>query len=812
MSDISEFNLELDTDNEDIELDSHSSSEGELENTSQQDLGYHEYTGNSLKAKHASEMVGEYKSADLGSSGFRERARDMALFRISREESALIREQNDVESEISGITTGTSYNEQIDNADQQLENLTNQIAEDENAEATDINTIKLYNSQRIDLSTKIIRIEEDLYNLNQKLKKATLKETSEKLKLDALLEEQKSLNESGAWAIRKALMNRRVKSQMAKVENRKAACDKLKNKIDGLSSALDSLKTESNHLATELAGFRADLNARKEHRKAAMSERDVINTDYGEKIKNASWLTQLKKLRKDRKNIANELNSIKDRKADIDKDALQSDYASYKGAGKGKEFRAIMIDGRNYYDNPGGKDIVVVDSKDADAQNETQKIVKQIRSREIFKYLNSDNISEYMAYNDANAIFEMKNGEETQEEYDMRMRKLLFPDDMMLKKNQGDNYSATKDFFGGIGTAFKDLGSFGIDTVIDLFQLDEVYNAIKGNTDAKGSQGALESKKELVESLTTWGSIPISMIPGTKLTSVDGLYEGGLELLGQSLLNKSVDISAMGLVGDALSTGLFLKRAGEEVTKLSRKQNQKKLFKAQNLNRFARVMQNGAVENKVNALSNYADAGASVLGTVSKFTGLAGLLVTGVNLGLKIAIKQIGSAVIHSKNKKDILNSPQVLGGIIDKYDKKLIKPKYFENLFTSVTGVNGTSELVDVIKIVDAIDLHQSASKVATTGIHDVAVESSMRELGFTEPRMFRRLRVKDILNKTGVSLKKNWRSSLRNAIEIAGVDYETRHTKFMKGLTRNKDRYKEKSKRLTREEITAMRRGKKG
>lgn len=191
----------------------------------------------------------------------------------------------------------------------------------------------------------------------------------------------------------------------------------------------------------------------------------------------------------------------------------------------------------------------------------------------------------------------------------------------------------------------------------------------------------------------------------------------------------------------------------------------------------------------------------AVLSTILSLTGVGGLAITAASIALKLAIKLIGGALIRKGTTKEILNSPHVLGSL--QYDKNIIKDKHFNRLFAQVTGLNSKDNLATALKVVDGIDLHRSMRQSLLVPNPDTYI--AMTKLGYPDPLAYPKITLSDLLAKTGV--KDDWRQTLRNTIEIKGLDYNTNWTRFVKGIAGNRNHYA-KEKRLTRNEMAEQRR----
>ena len=104
---------------------------------------------------------------------------------------------------------------------------------------------------------------------------------------------------------------------------------------------------------------------------------------------------------------------------------------------------------------------------------------------------------------------------------------------------------------------------------------------------------------------------------------------------------------------------------------------------------------------------------------------------------------------------------------------------------------------------MVEAIDLHRGMRSSMLKP--DLEIDRAMSQLGFDDPNKYGNITLKKLHTRMGMT--DDWRKTLRNAIEIEGLDYNTNWTKFVKGITGNANHYR-KNARLTRAEMAERRR----
>ena len=436
---------------------------------------------------------------------------------------------------------------------------------------------------------------------------------------------------------------------------------------------------------------------------------------------------------------------------------------------------------------------------------EEESVINQLGHLDVFQYINSDNLMEYMDYDEKRADFifqaqanagqeqagqQPADPEAARRQLIAQLEKYGLTDDILMQLEGG--WENVKDGIGDgsvwfaklIGTIIKDgiLDFTGVGGIMDFGR----QNNEGATTDAeKGLGNGLASVAQVAATLLNVEGLGLlqkmkDVQLATTVSNVDTVKLLGIELLGAADPSLILGIGTLiGMIQNVMKIS-DNKEAGRNISEYGR------MMKENGLNRFGRIMDNAVAEKKIKQTEGYTDAAGLVLMLGLTLTGIAGMAVTLGIVGIKALIKKIGASRIRSETSEEIIKSPAILGGL--SYDRQLISEEHFKVLFHEATGVNEPSMLGDVIKVVDGIDLHRAARRSAL--IPDAEVDGAMRQLGFTEPEKYPNIKLDSIYKKIGMT-DKNWRQVLRNAIEIKGVDYNTGWTKFVKGITGNADYY---------------------
>ena len=529
------------------------------------------------------------------------------------------------------------------------------------------------------------------------------------------------------------------------------------------------------------------------------------------------------------KQIEQNITSKQESKDAVQHQVQNAEILDMAQKGNTQTVRAAIIDGKMYYDNTQlAKDDQslsphIVDSQQAGDKIvqseekvflEEEKVIFQLKHLPIFQYMNSDTLMEYMAYDEHQGDFIFQNmqhphAEEHPNEQGVSAQPPLadlihlgLTDDVAFenhpdalpektsKERATDAWNALKFIW---DPTAKFLGIKDMKMAAHAADTNNQSDFLRYSFYAGANTEYLRS---LAASLLFFNPMKNAGL-GDTFNRIGSTELFGLNLLGDANVSVASGVSTLARVAKGTA------RASQDFSLASRQKDYGNFVKKKGFQRFGRVMDNAATENKVSGFEGATDAATASASMALSLTGVGGLIITGSTVLMNFLIQKIGGALIRSGNNKAILNSPHVLGGL--QYDKKIIKEEHFNALFAQVTGLNEPDDLIATLKVVDGIDLHRGMRRSIL--IPNFEIDRTMAQLGYPDPLAYRKIKLKDIHEKIG--FRKDWRKALRNAIEIKGLDYNTGWTKFVKGISRNKHHY-DNQKRLSRNSMAAARRKK--
>ena len=531
-------------------------------------------------------------------------------------------------------------------------------------------------------------------------------------------------------------------------------------------------------------------------------------------------------LRKATEQIEADIAKNEEEKSNVERQVQNAEIHDMSQKGYGKTIRAISMNGKMYYDNTqlieDGQGGAHVEDSDFVAKKieqseekiflEEEKIASQLKKRPIFQYMNSDTLMEYIEYDEhaGDFLFRHRQQQNPQGTSGQAIQPTLedlvglgLTDDVAFqgnkkaipKKNAKENIKAAWKAIEFIRNPIAK--AIGIQDILDAVKADKTNNHT-----AVGNHAFYAGSTLAYLMSVGAGSVLFNPMKNAGLGASFNNLGDSMKLLNFELLGKANVSLASGL-GAALQIGKGAYRATQEFSLASKQTEYGDVVKKKGFQRFGRIMDNTATEGRVRGLENISNAAAGGLSLALSLSGIGGLLVTGASASMNALVKLIGGAIIRSKNNKAILNSPHVLGGL--QYDKKIIDEDHFNALFAEVTGLNEPDDLAATLKVVDGIDLHRGLRRSVL--VPNPELERTMAQMGYPDPMTYDKITLKDLHTKVG--FKKDWRKTLRNAIEIKGFDYNTLGTKFVKGITFQKYQYANK-KRLSSNEMAAQRRKK--
>lgn len=668
-------------------------------------------------------------------------------------------------------------------------------------------------------------------------------------------------------------------AQNAKVQSTRAAYQQAVSEQQDIQEAYKTYKLAFDEFCIQnVQYFAVNADAHEEDRAAEEKTEKYLDA-YGKKTEAGFKQAQIDENTQQKEAVEEKVKSA---------DVLDMSKAKYEGT-----VRAIAVDGEMYYDRTQlgdtGADASQLTSEERVARSsdvedlieadeekimlEEQKVIGQLENLEVFKYINSDNLMEYMEYDEDKADFvfqlleqqklaqskpaadstaaesataaegttaaegataadsvvtvesavleaaqEEAAAEAQRKEAEAKLKVLLkkygLNDDILFEADFENHpfLSGLKNMAVGIGSGTFNITAFlanaGVGGALGFLGADSFIEAHRQET-----VGNSEADTNRVYGISNASQVAVMLINAALIEKMKAVglamnrNIGELKLADSGLLEK---LALFGATDPSLLTGLgneialimnSIKAYDNAVTAEEVKEYGKKM-KEKGFTRFGRVMDTASAENRVKELEGITDAAGAVVSTVLALTGVGGLLVTGGSVIIKTVIKKVGAAIIRNGTVKDIIASPEILGGVA--YDKNLINEDHFNALFHEVTGVEKPSLLGNILKVVDGIDLHRATRRSAL--LPNAVTDGAMRQLGFTEPGKYDKIKLKDIYKRTGMT-ESDWRKVLRNAIEIKGKDYDTNWTKFAKGFTFGLYDYKDK-KILSRQDLMKQRR----
>lgn len=505
-----------------------------------------------------------------------------------------------------------------------------------------------------------------------------------------------------------------------------------------------------------------------------------------------------------------------------------------------------------------------MDQGEAAVLSEEQKIVQALRQREIFQYVNSDNLMEYLTYDEGKGDFQIPQAtaaDISKEELasqilqikenlkqmgivtniDEILQPILNGDAVDMDKISAEIFKEAQRIeetgkylasdnpekmgvacrralvFGSILSGCGNIIKFLVGTAFDA-GLDFVGGERFGRAWAASRNGDHSLTDSQAAILPGMLSLVSALSMGTEFLVKSSLIDLGLTSFHDSVWGEwspsifgfkpdilgASDMTVLGAATAGINIGKGL--VDSELARQDKNQMRDAAASRRELGQsgYARFLETAAVEKAVAQFEGYVDAAKGTLSVIFALTGVGGLLATGIALAAGIAAKKIAGAVRRSAQKNKVLDSPEVLGGI--DYNKNLISDEDFENILANVTGINNKDSLYSAIKITDSINIHGAMRR--SLADPDPDVDAALSGLGFSDKSKYRDIRLKDLQKKIGYS--GDWRQDLRHAVEIKGVDYDTNWTRFTKGML-GKEHYADSRKRLSRQEAAARRQEKK-
>lgn len=430
--------------------------------------------------------------------------------------------------------------------------------------------------------------------------------------------------------------------------------------------------------------FAVNAGAKTEEERAQARKNQKYLEAYDRKIQSDAKQAQIDENMQQKDEVA-----AKVKRADV----LDMSKTGYKDT-----VRAIALDGEMYYDR---RQLVDTDeeaarltaderaakSSDVAAQVETDeekilveeaKIIDQLEKLEVFKYINSDNLMEYMEYDEKKADFvfqrleqhnmaegkaatpETPVSEEQQKEAEKQLKKLLkdsgLDDDALFEydkfyKNLG------RGFFGGIYNILKSLAGTVWNGAMDYVGIGGLKEASEqkktGSKEAELNQASGSSNMAQIVTMLLDTAF-LSQMKDANLAM--NMNIGEWKLADSGLLSKvklfgATDPSIMTGVGNAIGLVINSIKAVDNAQTAKEVKEYGELMKGKGLMRFGRVMDTASAENRAKELEGITDATGAVVATVLALTGVGGLLITGGTALIKLLVKK-NRNIHHTKRHR----------------------------------------------------------------------------------------------------------------------------------------------------------------
>lgn len=803
------------------------------------DLDYHEYTGKGLKSRYNSEIFAKLDD-EKELKGFKLETYTKIEAELSKEEADLINKNEENEKDLDKIIArnkdaGKAYTKELmlevlqkKNERERLKTSLEQAKADEE-----------YDTQRLQ------DIGKERETLRKKLEKLT-SEYDPKEDLESIAKGEAYYNQMAPDFLRleeeylsykkryddHAIMDGKDLSRMFKLEKeylpKKETYDQLVNVIGTNKQRVENYKTDKAELENSLNSLdkeELDINAAKEERKTLIDEGNRKLSSLGGFVykhqKEMKGFDDL--LRYEQKNVQynEQLANVRSAKENLQRDILNTDVSSVMLDNfTHDKVRGIAYGGKIYLDEKQVESLDLdgppqISDEEKNRVIETQKIVRAIKSRPIFKIMNSNAISEYMTYNEEKGDFELheNNEKESKEAYNVRLRKKYFGDDNIfhqhLLEKDFENYRkemskevALKTFafawektLGFLKSSGPEMlaGKIGNETLKSATAIGrEVYNIGKSVHENESTAEGKSDKEQTVADIETINDTisaclgilevatgvdsadnplastmaDLSLVKGLK--GLGGLNETGFLLNGFNIASHVVEMGhAVTAIAKASSDAKDQKKLAEETLKRGHE-------------RFSRFLKEAVAKSKFDRTEAILD----LTQTLAKdgfmaATGLGGAVVSVGSMITKAGVTAIHSHVAGKQNDKELLSADNILGGI--NYDKNVIKDEDFNKILQSVTGIKDKSSLAENIRVVDAIDMHRAVKNIKQNP--NAEVSRAMKAIGFEKAHTFDKIKVNDILEKTSIK-KGNFFTRLRNSVEQNGIHYRGVVSRWFRSL----------------------------
>lgn len=830
---LAEFNEELkDSDKLKEEQAKNSSTNGDLE--------YHTYTGKGIKAKQNSEIMALLDN-EKELKGFKLEVYNQVMSELNDREAELNNLISDNDKILANVEESNrlKYKGPVNAFDKEglleavrikneIPKLQDAIAKKEGLDKSDKDRLAKIPKEREAAKKKLQKIEKGYdYKEEQKsieegeaLSKAQAKVVSN---LEAQYFPLRDTREAGgiltaAEILEMDRLSKEYKKEKETADKLEALLDEKRERRDNYLADKEEQEEVLSSLEKEEKGLKDDLLQRETEyqdnkiKLGEFTERDKINQ------KAIAGYDDLMKYAATDKGLKDQLDQVKYSKGHLKNEVLHTDISSVMLDNfTNDKVQGMAIAGKIYLNKKQVEELDLsgppkINEEEKNRVIQTQKIVRALKSRSIFRVLNSNTISEYMTYNEEKGDFELHNENNSQsfEDYEAKIRNKYFPDDNIFHQHLVEKaphtyaWNKTKAY---VKDSFKNA-LYGL---LKYIKEDAAYDAVsKLGDEEKQAVGTVKAVKGQVddivqfvvedsEGLDKTGTIFEAAklaedTMSTCLSEIEKYVEVGefTHPLADTLADMSF-IKGLEAMGATRITGFDIAQhvidMGKAATQLAQSAiNEKNQRQAaaemlkRGHERFARVMKEAVAKSKFDKTEAIIDLTSQIAKDGFMITtGLAGSAVqTGVDYLTKAA-HGIHKYVANKKNDKELLNSPDILGNI--DYDKNVITDKDFNALLESVTGIENKEKLADDLRIIDAIDTHRAAKNLKDKP--NAEVTKALKNLNLANAHTFSKLKVDDILQKTSIRTG-NFMTRLRDSIEKTGAHYMGAVARWFKALFR--------------------------
>lgn len=409
------------------------------------DLGYHKFTGNGRAAVHKSEMLSDSEEAlDTGGTE-EEKAEDLAF-----KEAVIAQATQDA------LRQKTELEEEKRIADENVAAVERSVRQDAKRSAAldELDalsaTMESFDSHIKELTGLVTRDTVVLKDLNNQLA------LSRKTKLHQLEKKlwHQEIEFNGGLRFYQKMLKKTVKKNDTGYEEKNRAWHE--ERASFYEAAAEETEEQIAKTLKLISSTNSTIGQNKLSLEQYIQMKQESSTRYNQLLEKNSWYNELSSGRKLQKEKSDRITEIGKKIDTIRHDVMKSDILQYRAIGKESGTGVISLNGTNYFKKVTDGQVSVTkeaegfegtfDEADFNRQKEIQSIANQIRAREIFKYVNSDNLTEYMQYDENTGDFDFS--EEAKQ-------KTVLKDDLVDVNNQqldgGGHISNLLGFFGSLG-------------------------------------------------------------------------------------------------------------------------------------------------------------------------------------------------------------------------------------------------------------------------------------------------------------------------------------------------------------------------